>query len=56
MKIGDRKQHAIIRFTGNKKTDVLACFDQLSEKSEEQRLLRLEERKREVNEAAKRRF
>lgn len=56
MKIGDKKAHKVVKFTGNHKKDVLACFDQLTEQDEESRLLELERKKREVNEAAKRRF
>jgi len=53
MKIGDKRECTVVKFTGNKKHDVLSCFDQQTEAEEESRLLELERRKREVNEAAK---
>lgn len=56
MKIGDKRAHKVVKFTGNQKNDVLACFDQLTEQDDEARLLELELKKREVNEAAKKRF
>lgn len=56
MKIGDKREHKVVKLTGNYKKDVLALFDKMTEQDEEERLLNLEKRKREVNEAAKRLF
>lgn len=56
MKIGDKKPNNVVSFTGNRKIDVLACFDKLTEDMEEKRILALKEKQREVNEAAKKRF
>jgi len=56
MNIGDKKQNIAVAFTGNRKIDVLACFDKLKEDMEEKRILALKEKQREVNEAAKKRF
>lgn len=53
MNIGDKKQNTVVAFTGNRKIDVLACFDKLKEDMEEKRILALKEKQREVNEAAK---
>lgn len=56
MKIGDKKQHRVIVITGNRKNDVLAAWDKMTEEDEERRLLELKRKQREVNEAAKRLF
>lgn len=56
MKIGDKKQHSVVKFTGDRKKDTLACFENLLEQEQENSLLELEKKKRDVNEAAKRRF
>ena len=56
MKIGDKREHSVVKSTGNYKKDVLAAFDRLTEQDEERRLLELKRRQREVNEAAKRLF
>jgi|DEB19_MinimDraft_2_1074335.scaffolds.fasta_scaffold21657_4 hypothetical protein len=56
MKFGDKKQNNVVVFTGNRKTDILACFDKLNEDIEEKRILALKEKQREINEAAKKRF
>ena len=56
MKIGGKKEHKAVKFTGNHKADVLAVFDQITEQDEEKRLLELKRKQREVNEAAKRLF
>lgn len=56
MKIGDKRAHKVIEFTGNHKKDVLAVFNQLTDQDEEKKLLELKRKQREVNEAAKRLF
>lgn len=56
MNIGDKKQNTVVAFTGNRKIDVLACFDKLKEDMGEKRILALKEKQREVNEAVKKRF
>ena len=56
MKIGDKKLHRVVQFTGNYKKDVLSCFDKITEQGEEETVLELERKKREANEAAKKRF
>jgi len=56
MKFCDKKQNNVVVFTGNRKTDILACFDKLNEDIEEKRILALKEKQREINEAAKKRF
>lgn len=56
MKIGDKRPNTVVKFTGDHKKDVLACFDQLTKQDQETALLELERKKREVNEAAKKRF
>ncbi|HEY7883871.1 MAG TPA: hypothetical protein VIC08_02875 [Cellvibrionaceae bacterium] len=56
MKIGDKKLHTVVKFTGDRKTDTLACFDKITEDRQEQALLELERKKAEAREAAKKRF
>ena len=60
MKIGDIRTHRNFKPSGAKvdspqyKKDVLALFDKYTEDDEEEKLLELMRKKREVNEAAKR--
>jgi hypothetical protein len=56
MKLGDKKQHKVVKFTGNHRKDVLAVFDHMAEQDEEARLMELHRKKRDVNEAAKKLF
>ena len=56
MKIGDKKQDKVVEFKGDTKKYTLDCFNKLTEETEEKKLLELQRKKREVNEAAKKRF
>jgi len=56
MKIGDKKEQKVVQFTGIQKLDVLACFDEITDRESERMILELERKKRLVNEAAKKRF
>lgn len=56
MKLGDKKPDNVVKFTGNIKTDVLSRFDKITADDEEQKLIELERKMREVNESAKKRF
>ena len=56
MKIGDKRVDRIVKFTGDSKKDILACFDKLDEEEKEEKLIELQRKKREINERAKSRF
>lgn len=56
MKIGDKREQTVVKFTGDYKRDVLACFDDITAQEKETKLLELERKKRAVSEAAKKRF
>ncbi|MDP2607974.1 MULTISPECIES: hypothetical protein [unclassified Oceanobacter] len=54
LKYGDVRP--VRKMTGDHKTDVLSCFDELEAKEQEEQLLTLKRRQREVEERAKKRF
>jgi|GEM_PF-3544975 len=56
MKIGDKRQANVVKFTGDEKKYTLDYFNKLTEDEEERKLIELERKKREVNERAKLRF